>query len=177
MENSSDNISSFSFSTENYETILLRTATLDDAKLIFDLSNEELVRENSINHNTIIWEEHLRWLSNKLSDSNCFFLLAFTKENQFIGQIRIDTSIDDAIIGISIIQKFRGKGLSTYLLMNSAKLYFEKFDAIKSITAKINKKNEPSLNTFIRAGYVFSHTETINNNEFLVFKLVRNNEV
>ncbi|KAF0150784.1 MAG: acetyltransferase GNAT family [Ignavibacteria bacterium] len=177
MDTSFDSNEHFSFSTENNETILLRNAAFNDANLIFDLSNEDSVRANSINQNIIAWEEHLSWLSNKLNNSNCFFLLAFTKESRFIGQIRIDTNIDEAIIGISISQEFRGKGLSTQLLMNSAKLYFEKFASINNITAKINKNNEPSINTFIKAGYVFSHTENINNNEFLVFRLVRNNEV
>lgn len=167
----------FSFSVENNQEIILRKATIDDAKLVYDLSNEDLVRENSINQIKIVWEEHITWLSNKLTNSNCFFLLGFTSDNQFIGQVRIDKDNNDSTIGISITKEFRGKGLSTYLLMNSAKLFFDKFESVTTITAKINKNNEPSLSTFIKAGYIFSHKETINSNEFLVFKLGRNNEV
>lgn len=177
METSSDGSSSFSFSLENSELITLRKAKIEDARLIYDLSNEDLVRENSINQKKIAWEEHIDWLSKKINNDNCFFLLAFTNKNQFIGQVRIDADNKDSIIGISITKEFRGMGLSTYLLMNSANLFFEKFSSVNSITAKINKNNEPSLSTFIKAGYVFSHTENINNNEFLVFKLVRNNDV
>ncbi len=177
MDDPPDRNETFSFFVENDLEIILRKAALDDAKLVYDLSNEDLVRENSINQHKIIWEDHINWFSNKITNSNCLFLLGFTKGNQFIGQVRIDIDNNDSTIGISITKEFRGKGLSTYLLMNSANLFFDKFESIASITAKINKNNEPSLSTFIKAGFVFSHTEKINLTEFLVFKLGRNNEV
>jgi len=168
---------SYSFSTENNEIIFVRNAVESDAELIYDLSNEDIVRENSINQNTIDWEDHLNWLTKKLKDDNCFFLLGFNSEHSFIGQVRIDISGTESTIGISITKEFRGMGLSTYLLINTAKIFFEKFKTINHITAKIKKNNEPSLSTFIKAGYIFSHKEEINNNEFLVFKLEKNNEV
>ncbi|OGU68970.1 MAG: hypothetical protein A2499_15025 [Stygiobacter sp. RIFOXYC12_FULL_38_8] len=176
MENYTKNVDKFLFSTKGAIKFYLRKATIEDAKPIFDLSNENLVRENSINQKKIMWENHLKWLPNKLCDNNCFYLLAFTPENLFIGQIRFDVSEKETTIGISITKEFRGKGLSADILIHSAGLFFKNYPQVKNIVAKINKDNEASLNTFIKAGYIYSHKESINNNEFLVFKLVRNNE-
>ncbi len=164
------------FSKESTMQFYLRLATLEDAKLIFDLSNESLVRENSINQSKILWEDHLKWLPGKIADDSCFYLLAFSAENLFVGQIRFDICETEAIVGISITKEFRGKGLSTDLLIHSAELLFTNYPHVTFITAKINKSNEASLTTFIKAGYVYSSKELINNNEFLVFKLVRKNE-
>ncbi len=166
----------YHFATKSKIQFYLRGATVEDAKLIFDLSNENLVRKNSINPNSIAWEDHLKWLPQKINYKNWFYLLAFSIENSFIGQIRIDVSDEGAIIGISITPEFRGKGLSTDLLIHSAQLFFASYPQVNFVTAKINKNNKASINTFLKAGYVYSHKESINNNEFLVFKLVRKNE-
>lgn len=173
MEPRFKNTDKYFFYTKNKTHIYLRYATVEDAKLIFDLSNESIVRENSINQNKILWEDHLRWLPDKLADDRCFYLLAFSAENLFIGQIRFDICDAEAIVGISITKEFRGKGLSTEMLVHSAEILFTNYPLVTFVTAKISKSNEASLTTFIKAGYIYSHMETINNNEFLVFKLVR----
>ncbi|MFA7418651.1 MAG: GNAT family N-acetyltransferase [Melioribacteraceae bacterium] len=175
MEPSLKNTDKYFFYTENKTHIYIRNATIEDAKLIFDLSNESIVRENSINQNKILWEDHLRWLPGKLADDSCFYLLTFSAENLFIGQIRFDICETEAIVGISITKEFRGKGLSTDLLKHSAELLFANYQHVGFVTAKINKSNEASVITFTKAGYIYYNKESINNNDFLVFKLVREN--
>lgn len=175
MEPRFKNTNKYFFYTKNKTHIYLRYATIEDAKLIFDLSNESIVRENSINQNKILWEDHLRWLPGKLANDSCFYLLAFSAENLFIGQIRFDICETEAIVGISITKEFRGKGLSTNLLIHSAELLFANYPHVGFVTAKINKSNKASVITFTNAGYTYSNMETINNKEFLVFKLVRKN--
>jgi RimJ/RimL family protein N-acetyltransferase len=175
MENQITKHGRYYFTTEKGVELYFRHATMEDAKLIFELSNENLVRENSINQGKIIWEDHLKWLPSKLNDGNCFYLLAFTKENLFVGQVRIDATNEDSIIGISISPEFRGKGLSSSLLLNSAKLFFDSFSYVNGITAKIVENNSPSIIAFTRTGYKYSHNELINNKVFSVFKLAREN--
>ena len=44
-----------------HEELTIRLATPDDCKRVFDLSNDPIVRANSIHSETIKWEEHCVW--------------------------------------------------------------------------------------------------------------------
>lgn len=163
------------FKEKNIE-FFLRKARNADAKIIFELSNEDVVRDNSVNTNKIVWSDHLSWLSAKLESKDCFYLLAFTTENNFVGQIRYDINDDTASISISVSKDFRGRGFSTLLLTSSVELMFNQYSKVKSVSAKIHRKNIASAKTFTKAGYQYSHQETINSNEFDVLKLTRKDE-
>ncbi len=164
------------FCKEKNIEFFLRKARNVDAKIIFELSNEDVVRDNSINTNKIIWDDHLNWLSARLESKNCFYLLAFTKEDDFIGQIRYDIDNDTASISISISKDFRGKGFSTVLLTSSVELMFNQYSKVNFVLAKIHQKNIASTKTFTKAGYIHSHQEVINGNEFDVLELTRKDE-
>ena len=43
------------------EELQIRLANIDDMKNVFDLSNDDTVRKNSINQNKIEWEDHVKW--------------------------------------------------------------------------------------------------------------------
>ncbi len=151
----------------------LRNATHKDSAIIFNLSNDRLVRTNSINQNPINWFEHLDWLSGKLLDDDCIFLLAFTNNDNFIGQVRFDVTGSFASINISIDKEYRGKGFAKNIIFQSSYKYFHEKPNVNSILAYIHPLNIPSIKAFSRSGYIFSHKEKINEEEFLVYKLTR----
>jgi hypothetical protein len=66
-------------------TVVIREATQDDVKIVFDLSNDPVVRSNSIRPGLIDWDEHQRWFAKKILDKNCIIFLAFKPEGEFIG--------------------------------------------------------------------------------------------
>jgi len=151
----------------------IRKATEKDSTNVFNLSNEKLVRTNSINQKPINRDEHEQWFTNKISDPNSLFLLAFNRNDDFIGQVRFDIKTNYAVVNISLENQFRGKGLSTPLLRKSSLRCLNERAEVNYILAYIKPANVSSIKGFRSAGYNFSHEEMINNETFLVYKLVR----
>ncbi|MCX7876394.1 MAG: bifunctional UDP-2,4-diacetamido-2,4,6-trideoxy-beta-L-altropyranose hydrolase/GNAT family N-acetyltransferase [Melioribacteraceae bacterium] len=148
-----------------------RQAISKDATIIFNLSNDRLVRANSINTEPIKWGDHLDWFSGKLLDDNCYFLLAFTPTNQFIGQVRFDIKGYYAEINISIDKDFRGKGFSKQLIFSASYKLFHDKPNINFINAIIRPNNTPSIKAFMKSGYKLIGKEIINDEEFLLYQL------
>ena len=48
-----------------------------DCSLIYNLSNDPLVRINSFNSEPIIYENHVKWFNKVINDSNILFFLVF----------------------------------------------------------------------------------------------------
>jgi len=145
----------------------LRKATLNDSKIVFELSNDPIVRSQSINKNFIRFDEHLKWFGNKIKNKDYLFLLAFDKRDNFIGQIRFQIEDRSAIISISITEKFRGKGLSKRMIIEGCKKVFTEFSSIKEIFAYILTENVASINGFRSAGFELVKEEVINNEKYL----------
>jgi UDP-2,4-diacetamido-2,4,6-trideoxy-beta-L-altropyranose hydrolase len=152
----------------------LRKANQTDVKNIFDLSNEENVRENSIVTETIKWEDHVKWFNEKLQSKDYMILVAIGNDDQFIGQIRYEFEKRQALVSISISPDYRGLDLAAPIIKESARFLFSNNDKIESIIAYIKEINIPSLKAFEQAGYIFYNQEIINDTKFLVYRFLRN---
>lgn len=129
------------------EKFSVRRARRDDMEAIFELSNEEVVRQHSINSNPIQWSDHQKWFSEKIADVACEFYVVETLDGLFIGQVRIEKR-DANIISISISKEFRGKRLATPILEKVSSM-----SSFQPITAFVKKDNPSSLRSFEHAGY------------------------
>ncbi len=127
--------------------IKLRTAELGDIYDIYELSNEDEVRQNSFNSSKIKFENHEKWFKSEIEDLNTIFLVVET-ENDFIGQVRFDLDGNDATVSISINKKFRDLGLGRNIIEKSIKYIKLNAPQIKIIKAYIKENNEKSLRLF-----------------------------
>lgn len=148
----------------------LRVVSKDDVSMIYDWSNDSLVRSQSFNQEPILFKNHKEWFENKLNNKDSL-LIVNEFQNVPAGLVRFDVQKDHAIIGILISQNFRGKGLATEMLIKSSQFYFNEFD--KPIWAFIRETNRASIRSFERAGYLFSHNQIFNQIPTLVYKLVK----
>ena len=48
----------------------LRPATLDDAMFLFEVRNDPLTRQNSINEDAVPWDIHIGWLERSLNNKD-----------------------------------------------------------------------------------------------------------
>lgn len=135
------------------ERLHFRFANIDDAKLYFKWTNDPVVRSNSFNQQPVTYENHVKWFDSKLNAEYCKLYLFFNNENSPVGQVRIDKSSNDLIIGISVDAAFRGKSYSTEMLKKSTLDYFHRYPA-SVINAYIKTENTASYNVFLRAGFV-----------------------
>jgi UDP-2,4-diacetamido-2,4,6-trideoxy-beta-L-altropyranose hydrolase len=152
----------------------LRKAKTFDAKSIYSLSNEKLVRTNSINQNPISWKEHLKWYDKKIHQKNYDFFVAYNYKN-FVGQIRFEIESSLAVISVSLAKNFRGKGLSSKIISEGSKLVFLNRKNVKKIFAYIKPENNSSLKAFIKSGYGFLRKDEIDKQHFDVYVLKRDN--
>lgn len=152
---------------------LVRKAEKKDIHLIYDLSNDPLVRKNSINSKKIPWKEHLNWFEKKINDKNCVYYVIFDNKGEFIGQIRYEINNNTAIVSISITKYFRGKKLSVPLLKDTARLLFKEKENVNEIHALIKPDNIPSIKSFQMAQYVFKDNTLIDGEVYSVYILNR----
>jgi UDP-2,4-diacetamido-2,4,6-trideoxy-beta-L-altropyranose hydrolase len=148
--------------------ITFKKATNDDMMMVYDWSNDPLVRKNSYNSEPISIENHKDWFFKKTEDMQTLFLIALYGE-QPAGIVRYEISEDHSIIGILVAEAYRGKQLSASFLSQSAKYYFKQNHL--PIFAYIKEENEASINAFKNAGYSFYKKEVIKGLPSFVYKL------
>lgn len=129
------------------EEFKIRRATVEDIHTVFDLSNDALVRRNSIHPRPIQWEEHQRWFAEKVKSRSCEFYIVESKDDVFMAQVRIE-QVEENIISISLVEACRGKGLASKIL----RAVMAK-STCRPIIAYVQQNNEASLRSFLSAGY------------------------
>lgn len=143
--------------------ILIRRAHIIDCEKIFELSNDPIVRKLSYQQKPIEFDDHVHWFVKKLYDENFLLLVAFSELHNFIGQIKFELNKEKAIIGISITEKFRGKGIAKKLLELSHNFLKKTRPEIIQIFAYIKKENIASNKLFKHFGYKKIRDVKINN--------------
>ena len=135
---------------------------MDDAGELFSLANDDIVRRNSFSQGEIKWAEHLQWLSGKLSDDNCIFLVV-SYSGKFAGQVRFDMAQlpNGALINISLCKNVRGLGLSSLVIDRSIKEMLTMRRDVKFIRAYVKDENIPSARAFAKAGFRFLESTII----------------
>lgn len=130
-----------------YEKLNIRFANISDMKNVFDLSNDDTVRANSIHTEKIEWGNHVKWFQSRINIKDSPFYIIEDENRHFIGQVRFDKT-EEPIISISIVKEYRGKGLAADIIRMCSK-----FSKYNKIYAYVKKENNPSFRSFIKAGY------------------------
>lgn len=143
------------------EKINIRKIERKDSPSILHLSNEREVRKSSFISKKISLEDHKKWFSSKLSDSNTLFFVSDIGKS-ITGQIRAELSNNKALLSISVSKKYRkhhiGYNLVSYLI-NSIRSNKPK---IKMIVAQMNVNNISSINFFKSLGFKYSKEIKVN---------------
>jgi RimJ/RimL family protein N-acetyltransferase len=142
--------------------LFLRNATLNDMLLYYQWANDNTVRQNSFNSNFINFKEHQKWFVENLNSVNTTFYIFENHLNISVGQVRLIKTDDyNATIGISVDERYRGKGYALIMIKQASNLYLKTFEKIK-INAYIKDSNIISSINFQKAGYKFVGKETLN---------------
>lgn len=176
IKNSSENLNDFIQDIEYIKNkcFVIKLADENDLIDVYNLSNDTVVRNNSFNSETILFENHIKWYKNKINSLNSVFYIIRNIDQSFIGQVRFEKeSNNNWIISISISDKYRGGGLGSKILKESINKFFENHSPSK-IFAYIKKNNESSLKSFSKSLFSIVSEEIINNIES--YKLMYINE-
>ena len=154
----------------NTFNLTFKKADASHLMMVYEWSNDPLVRENSYYSEPIKLDNHKEWYKKKIDDPNTLFLIAYYDE-QPAGVIRYELSEDHSVVGILVSNAFRGKRLAASMLSLSARKYFELYQL--PILAYIKTTNNASVKAFVNAGYNFHKKTEVNAIESVVYKLIK----
>ena len=130
------------------EKIRIRPAGEGDVRPTFDLSNEPLVRTNSIHAEPISWDGHVAWFRKTLADPLVRFYVAETAEGEFAGQVRFRRENGDWVVSISVAPGFRGRGVGRAILEEAMR-----HSGLRGFAALIRDGNAASRKMFAACGF------------------------
>lgn len=156
-----------------FKALSIRLATKNDVGLYFNWANDPDVRKHSYQQNLINYNDHIKWFDSKINDQNFKFYIFGNDKQQHLGQVRINKSDEETIIGISIDSQHRGLGYGSKMLIQACENYFSMNPSCQ-ITAYIKEDNMASVAIFKKAG--FSKQERVSINEVDSIKLILKNE-
>jgi predicted acetyltransferase len=99
-----------------------------------------------------------------MASAGCLIYIFSDDENKLIGQIRIEmmlaSSIENALISISVDQKARGRKYASQMISLASSDYKRLYPST-SILAYIFKEHIASVKSFINAGYIMLREEIV----------------
>lgn len=140
--------------------------TQDDLLSIFNLSNLDSVRAASFNTGKIDLSGHQKWFAEKMADPNTVMVKAVLGED-FAGQARLSMEGAIAVIGVSVDEKFRGRGIASKLLQAAIEEAGRR--GIEVIEAFIKPENLASIKLFEKAGFVLDQKTEVSGNDALKY--------
>ena len=149
----------------------LRPVREEDARRIWEWSNEPGTRAASFSSDPVPWEEHVRWFRGKLADPHCRFYMASDAVGRPIGQIRFDLVSAEAEVSVSLDVEFRGRGYGAALIRLACQKLFDE-SAVRTIHAYLKEANEASARAFLDAGFEDRGSKTVRGQRARHFALV-----
>ena len=134
------------------QLLQVRSATTDDARLLWDWANDPEVRAVSFDSEPIPWETHRRWFESKLQDEDCRILMVELSGAGPVGVVRFETEGDESTISVSVAKEFRGQGLGAETIRRGTETFLAE-TTIPCVRAFVKPDNAASLRAFEAAGY------------------------
>jgi spore coat polysaccharide biosynthesis predicted glycosyltransferase SpsG len=131
----------------------LREARQEDDRLLWTWANDPTVRQASFSEDAIGWDEHVRWLDDRLSDPDTRLFVATSDDDAPVGQIRFDRTGSEAVISVSLEATTRGLGLSSAAIRLGVSAILDMWPEVSTVIALVKVDNAPSIRTFRSAGF------------------------
>ena len=149
--------------------IKIRKATSSDSEILFEWANDPITRSNSFNSGNINWEDHLKWFKNQLTNNSNYIYIAFDLSDSLIGTIRIETTTEETIIGVTIAPEKRGLGFASSIIKLACHEFWKTNNNV--ITAYIKIDNSTSTKAFKKAGFYFLSTTVYKGIPCFIYKI------
>lgn len=136
----------------------IRLATNDDITRIWEIRNNPLIRNQSIDKREIDLESHKLWFEETYinNEKNKCFVAEIEKD--IVGYCRFDDNEDHIRVSIAIHPDHQGKGLGNELLNTSLKF----LHTPKKIKAEVKIDNIPSLKLFEKNNFFIKNQDREN---------------
>lgn len=133
--------------------IKLRPAQVEDARQLWEWTNDPTTRQASFQSAPIPWDEHLAWFNASMENATRLMIIAENDEGKPIAQVRFDQVAELLFtISISLSPSLRGLGLAPLIIEKSGS-HLRVDSPETTIEAWIKSENMASIRSFERAGY------------------------
>ncbi len=134
--------------------ISVRSAKIDDSKLLLKIHNISKQAGFFSSNNTITFKDHVEWFKNKMKSNSKVYIGKIYKKKKDFGYVRFDETKNKIYqVSIGNLPNFYGKGLGSLMLEMAIKKFI-KNDKPKKITCTIKKFNIRSYKCFLNNGFV-----------------------
>jgi len=146
------------------DKISYRDACISDSKLLFDWINDVSTRKNSLNKQSIKWEDHIKWFNLKLENKEDCKIFIFS-QNFPVGVLRLDRISQGFKISFSVDKDFRGKGIG-FRMVNRIVNDFSDLNFF----AEVVKGNKNSKKIFMKNQFKILET----NQNYITYQKLKN---
>lgn len=130
-----------------------RSASLEDAQLLFNWRNDPITQMHSLNTEPVSWDTHINWLTNSLGNPKRQIYIA-QHNNTLIGMLRGDQCDSGIELSWSIAPNMRGQGFGSEMLRQGIHLF------TLPLFARIKANNLASLKIAKTIGFKQTQAES-----------------
>jgi len=134
------------------EKLRLRHVQEEDCRVLWEWINDLEVRASAFSSHPISWEEHIRWITQRLNDPHCVHFIALDDQDMPVGQVRFDVHDEEAEIDISVDRQRRGRKYGSCLIEIAVEKMFLT-SPVKVVHAYVKPQNKASIHAFRKAGF------------------------
>jgi len=149
--------------------LTIRPCDMNDVDAVFEMANDPIVRNSSYHSEKITYDVHVNWFKSKLDNPDSF-LYSLEMGKEMAGFVRFDIDGEHAVIGLIVMEAFRGQRLASPMLVIACEKFHESHRL--PILAYIKKSNMVSSKSFKRANFEFVRDEIIEDHPSAVFTLL-----
>ena len=131
------------------DTLTIRAARPDDARLLWEWRNAPDVRSVSLDSDPIPFEQHREWYERSLVSADRDILIAEI-ESSPAAMVRFDHDIDASTVSIVLASAIRGRGIARQILTSAIRTLRSRPPTLRAF---IKPENAPSLALFQGMGF------------------------
>lgn len=126
----------------------LRRATKSDLQTTFKWVNHEAVRKFSMNTQTVSFDSHSVWFSQKVTSSDTAYYILENADKVALGSIRFDLEGDTGKINYLVDPEYHGMGLGNVLLKRGMAALKKEVSSIQYVYGWVFQTNIASVKIF-----------------------------
>ncbi|MBS5931621.1 MAG: GNAT family N-acetyltransferase [Clostridiales bacterium] len=148
--------------------LVLKLFTMEQVELLYKWANDPDCRKNSFQTESIPYETHVKWCSDKLESNDVDIYIAYLNSIP-VGQLRVMYKERTALISYSIDKNFRGLGLGLQLIQSIEKYRLYGENNINELVGKVKLDNIASQKVFEKCYY----EKIVENDHFVYRKYIK----
>jgi len=137
----------------HFVELCVRTANAEDVNLIFEWANDPYVRKNSLNGDSIPFEVHQKWYSEKIACPATKLYIIENDSGVSVGVVRLEQKSERWLLNYNIAPILRGKGLARGML-SAALTYHRDVVGCCTVGATVKVENVASRRVLERESFV-----------------------